>query len=62
MDHYFDEVTQGINDDMALAPFDFLAGIVADFAAHFGGLGTLTIDNRCTCFGFPALPLAFFVP
>ena len=62
MDHHFNEMAQGIDNDVALAAFDFLAGIVANFAANFSRLGALAIDNRRACFGFPALSLAFFVP
>jgi hypothetical protein len=46
MHHHFNEMAQGIDDDMTLAAFDFLPGIVADFTADFGGLGTLASTSR----------------
>jgi hypothetical protein len=61
MNHHLDEMAQGIDDDMPLPAFDFLAGIVADFLADFGRLHTLAIDDPGAGFGCPALPLAFFV-
>jgi hypothetical protein len=51
---HFNEMTQGIDDDMALAPFDFLASIVADFATDFSRLDTLAIDDSRTRFGLRA--------
>jgi len=62
MDHHFNKMAQRIDDDIALAAFDFLAGIVADFATNFGGLGTLAIDDRSARLGCPALAVVFFVP
>src|ERR1700757_3449173 len=48
---------QRIDDDMALTPFDFFAGIEPAWPAGFGGLDRLAIDHTrrwCRC------PLRFF--
>jgi hypothetical protein len=40
---------QGIDQQMALAPADFLAPIIAPLgASHLGGLDSLTVDARGT--------------
>ena len=40
-----DEVADCIRDDVALAPFDLLAGIEPARASGFGGLDRLAVDH-----------------
>lgn len=54
MHNYFQEIAQRVNDAMALASFDLFTGIVATFAAGFGGFGTLRINDSGS--GFKVAP------
>src|SRR3546814_12736673 len=42
------QVTVCIGQDVALAPLDFLARIVAPRPAALGGFDTLAVDHSCT--------------
>ena len=46
--HHRDDQPDRIDQDMAFAPIDFLAGIVTPLVADFGALDALTVDDTCT--------------
>jgi hypothetical protein len=48
----------GVDQRMALAPLDLLAGVVAPWPAGLGRLDTLAIDDRAARTGFASGPLA----
>lgn len=45
MNHDFQEQSQGVNQDVTLAPIDLFVTIKAVWATIFGGFDTLAIDN-----------------
>ncbi len=53
-----DQVPVGVGDDVALAAFDLLAGVVAPGAAAFRGFHRLAVDHAGRRAGLPTRPLA----
>ena len=58
MDLQPDQVAQRIDDDMALAALDLLAGVIPPWAAAFGGFDRLAVDHASARAGFAPRLLA----
>src|SRR5690606_2882117 len=53
-----DHEAECVDDDMALAAHDLLAGVEAPYSAAFGGLDRLTVDDAGTGTGLLAFAFA----
>ena len=58
VDDGMDQIALGVGQDMALAAFDLLAGIIAARTTALGGLDALAVDDAGAGRGFAAMDLA----
>ncbi len=61
MDDNFEQVADGVDQDVAFASADLLAGIIAAFTARLSRLHTLAVQNGCRWFRLASLTASFLL-